>query len=52
MSVALIANEEERGGAMWMVGLVKASLQWYKASLCHALIFTVDVSQWLVDALL
>ncbi|ROJ30582.1 hypothetical protein DPX16_1561 [Anabarilius grahami] len=45
MSVALNANEEERGGAKWRVGAALTSLQ----PCYHALMLTVDVSQWLVD---
>ncbi|ROJ28549.1 hypothetical protein DPX16_4190 [Anabarilius grahami] len=44
-SVALNANEEERGGARWRVGVALTSL-W---PLYHALMLTVDLSQWLVD---
>ncbi len=45
VSVALNANEEERGGARWMVGVALTSLR----PRYHALMLTVDVSQWLVD---
>ncbi|ROL48823.1 Alpha-aminoadipic semialdehyde dehydrogenase [Anabarilius grahami] len=44
-SVALNANEEERGGARWRVGVALTSLRLRY----HALMLTVDVSQWLVD---
>ncbi|ROL46366.1 hypothetical protein DPX16_22632 [Anabarilius grahami] len=43
--VALNANEEERGGARWRVGVALTSLR----PLYHALMLTVDKSQWLID---
>ncbi|XDV29067.1 hypothetical protein PO909_032242, partial [Leuciscus waleckii] len=46
VSVALNANEEERGGARWSVGGVALTSLWPQY---HALMFTVDVLQWLVD---
>ncbi len=45
VSVASNANEEERGGARLRVG-VALTLLWPRS---HALMLTVDVSQWLVD---
>ncbi|ROL48569.1 hypothetical protein DPX16_12185, partial [Anabarilius grahami] len=45
VSVALNANEEERGGARWRVGLALTRLRLRY----HVLMLTVDVSQWLVD---
>ncbi|ROK16085.1 hypothetical protein DPX16_22703 [Anabarilius grahami] len=45
VSVALNANEEERGGARWRVGVALTSLRLRY----HALMLTVDVSKWLVD---
>ncbi len=45
VSVALNANEEQRGGARLRVG-VALTLLWPRS---HALMLTVDVSQWLVD---
>ncbi len=45
VSVALNANEEERGGARWGVGVALTSLR----PRYHALMLTVDALQWLVD---